>query len=415
MWISMADQSASMALPAEGGKKLRRKKKKTGSGDYFFTLLVLTLTVIGIIMVFSASYYYALNTNGTPYYYLIRQVVFACIGLVFMLFFAWFDYHWLATRLSWGIIIGAGILVGLTYTPLGVEINNATRWIGFGGFTILPGEWAKLAVIIFVAAWFANRPERRDYPLNGILPVLMNVGVVAAIVYFQPSTSTAVTILIILLGMFFAGNVKLRYIFAIVAVGASAVVIHILSGSGGESGGDYRLTRVLNFLDPFKDQQGAGYQVVQGLYALALGGLRGVGLGNSVQKALYLPDPQNDFILAVIGEEVGFLGIIILLVLFLLLIWRCVRIAFRAPDELGFLLASGITVMIGIQVVLNALVVSSSMPATGIALPFISYGGTAIMQFMSAAGIMINISRHGARKRLTKSKLPMPRLTKAKE
>ncbi len=400
----MADQSAGGVLPAEGRIGKRRKKKKAGSGDYFFTLLVLVLTIFGIIMVFSASYYIAMSNKGTPYYYLIRELIFAGAGLILMLFLAWFDYHWLATKLSWAIIIGAGVLVGLTYTPLGVTINQATRWIGFGGFTILPGEWAKLAVIIFVAAWFSNQPKHLDEPVKGILPLLAIVGLIVAAVYFQPSTSTALTILIILIGMFFLGGVKMRYIIAILMTGAAAVVIHMMMGSSGESGGDYRMTRILSFLDPFEDEQGAGYQVVQGLYALAIGGLRGVGLGNSIQKALYLPDPQNDFILAIIGEELGYLGLIVLLVLFLLLIWRCVRIALRASDELGFLLASGITVMIAVQVVLNAMVVSSTMPATGIALPFISYGGTALMQFMSAAGIMISISRHGVKKRL-----PMPK------
>lgn len=363
-------------------------KTKAGSGDFFLTALVMILVIFGVIMVFSASYYTALNKQGTPYYYLERELMYAGSGLLFFFGLAMIDYHKLIKHATL-IYILAVLLVMLTYSPVGASYNNAARWIQIGSITIIPGEFAKLGLIIFSAWWLTKKPERINEPVHGLLPLLALSVLVVVPVYLQPSTTTAMTILLILVGILFVAGIRFIYLILLGAAGGGAVLLHMIQ----ESGSGYRSSRIASFLDPFADAQGSGYQVVQGLYALASGGIKGLGLGNSIQKNLYLPDPQNDFILAIIGEELGYIGLLVLLAVYLLLIWRCTKIALSAPDAAGMLTASGITIMLAIQVILNVMVVTSLMPPTGIALPFISYGGTAMWLFMMAMGIMLSISR----------------------
>lgn len=372
----------------------RRKKRKPGSGDFVLTALVMGLTLFGIIMVFSASYYTAINkfhetSKYAPYFYLIRQVIFALGSSVVCIILASIDYH-VITKIAVPIYVIVLALIGLTYVPgIGTTVNNAARWIVVGPITILPGELAKLACIL-LCAWWITREDHDNLDLvHSLLPMLAVIAPAVALVYLQPSTTTAATILIIVFGIFFVAGIRFQYILYAGIAGIVFVVIHMLT-----SGGGYRSSRLMSFLDPFADELGTGYQVVQGLYALASGGFKGLGLGNSVQKTLYLPDPQNDFIFAIIGEELGYVGLLILLAAYMVLIWRCVRIALRAPDTKGMLIASGITIMLAVQVLMNIMVVTALIPPTGVTLPFISYGGTAILLFLSAMGIMINISRH---------------------
>lgn len=379
--------------PAGNGSRKRRsrrgREKELGSGDFVLTALVLGLTVFGIIMVFSASYYTAINSTGSPYTFLLRQTVYAFGGGIACILFAVIDYHLLA-KFSTTIYAVTVVLIALTYTGLGAVYNNAARWISVGPITIIPGEIAKLSCILLCAWWISNK-KRMDLDLTGsLLPLLLIIAVPAALVYFQPSTTTAATILIIATGILFVAGIRIIYLIVAAVAGVSILLIHVMQ-SGDSS---YRALRLTSFLNPFADEQGTGYQVVQGIYALASGGLKGLGIGKSVQKTLYLPDPQNDFIFAIIGEELGYIGLLILLAAYMFLIWRCVRIALRAPDLMGLLIASGITIMLAAQVLMNIMVVTSLMPPTGITLPFVSFGGTAILLFLSSMGIMINISRH---------------------
>lgn len=384
------------ALPNRKISRVRRKKekKKPGSGDFVLTALVMGLTLFGIIMVFSASYYTAINnfhetSKYAPYVYLIRQVVFALGSSVVCIILATIDYH-VISKFAMPIYIFILILIVLTYVPgIGTTINNAARWIAVGPATILPGELAKLACILLCAWWIARRQDDALDLVHSLIPLLSIVAVAVLLVYLQPSTTTAATILIIVFGILFVAGIRFLYILYAGILGIAFLLIHILT-----SGGGYRSSRLTSFLNPFADELGTGYQVVQGLYALASGGFKGLGLGNSVQKTLYLPDPQNDFIFAIIGEELGYIGLLVLLAVYMVLIWRCVRIALKAPDTLGLLIASGITIMLAVQVLMNIMVVTALMPPTGVTLPFISYGGTAILLFLSAMGIMINISRH---------------------
>lgn len=368
----------------------KRSKTRMKSGDFVLTILVLGLVVFGIIMVFSASYYNAINASGDPYLYLKRDIVWAVLGLAFMIFTALFDYK-IYEKMAPAIMSISVLLLFLLFTPIGITRNNATRWIGVGEMTIMPGEIAKIAAIVFVAWYLSKDPSRIKSLTRGIVPLLFLAGLLFVLIYLQPNLSTAITVVGIIVGMMFVGGLSIFYFAGIMGLGVFGIFGLIIFG-GGE-----KLKRFMSFLDPFKDELGDGYQVVQSLLALGSGGLFGLGLGKSIQKTLYLPEPQNDFIFAIIGEELGFIGCIILMACYLLLIWRGIHIAMNAPDMFGSLLASGITIMLALQVILNIAVVTSSMPPTGITLPFISYGGNALMLFMGAMGVLLNISRHSAK------------------
>lgn len=370
-----------------------RKKTRMKSGDFALTIIVLALVVFGVIMVFSSSYYNALNDTGAPYDYLKKDIVWAMMGLGVMLFCALFNYR-IYAKFAPIILAVSIVLLGLLFTPLGITRNYATRWLGMESFafTLMPGEVAKIAAIIFVAWYLSKDPKRIKSFTRGVLPMLMLCGVYFGLIILQPNLSTAITICGIIIGMMFVAGLHIMYLVGIVGVGAAGILFMILTDEDG-----YRLKRLTSFLDPFQDPLGDGYQVIQSLLALGSGGLFGVGLGKSIQKTLYLPEPQNDFIFAIIGEELGFIGCLILIACYIVLIWRGVHIALNAPDLFGTLLASGITIMLALQVILNIAVVTSSMPPTGITLPFISYGGNALMLFMGSMGILLNISRHSAR------------------
>lgn len=371
--------------------KKRRKKQKPKrvmrGGDFWLVALVFGLVVFGIVMVFSASYYYSISKEGSPYYYLIRDMIFAVFGTVLFMVGAMVDYHkwkkWSIPALLLSIILLCILLV--PSLPFVVELNGQARWIGVGPVTIMPGEIAKAAVILCVATWLSRKPNMILKVGEGILPMLALMGVVGGLIGIN-NAITAATVAAIIMGMMFVAGMRLKYLFGLIGIGGAAIAGLVILEP-------YRMKRVVSFLDPFADPRGAGYQVVQGLLALGSGGLFGKGLGRSVQKTLYLPEPQNDFILAIIGEEIGYIGLLFLLLAYMLLIWRCVHISMNAPDLFGTLLGSGITIMLAVQVVLNVMVVTSLAPPTGIILPFVSWGGNALMIFMGAMGIMLNISR----------------------
>lgn len=369
---------------------MAKKKHTIKSGDFALTFLVLGMVIFGIIMVFSASYYSAISEYGDPYYYLKKDIMWAVLGGILMIFTTVCNYK-LYRNFAPFIMIASVVLLALLFTPLGIEVGGATRWLGAGVLTIMPGEIAKICVIIFVAWYLSKEPDRIKSFTRGVLPMLSIAGLLFVLIYFQPNLSTAMTIAGIVVGMMFVAGMSLWYFAGIVGLGAVGVIGLVIAKGG------FHLRRVLSFLDPFQDPLGDGYQVIQSLLALGSGGLFGVGLGKSIQKTLYLPEPQNDFILAIIGEELGFIGLLVLIACYLVLIWRGMHISINAPDMFGSLLASGITIMLALQVILNIAVVTSSMPPTGITLPFISYGGNALMLFMGSMGILLNISRHSAR------------------
>ncbi len=381
-------------------KKIRRKKSslnnlnKLKSGDFYLMLFTLILVVTGLIMVFSASYYYSISQEDNAYAYLIKHGMWVVLGFVAMMFGASYDYRsYNSKNFAYLALGGSLLLLIIVLTPLGTTINGATRWIDLGPITLMPGEIAKLGAIFFLAWFLGNDLNKIKSLTKGILPVLAVMAVIAGLIIKQPNLSTAITVCGIIVAMMLVAGMKWRYFFGAAGLGAAGIASILVFMKD-----TYWYTRITAFTDPFADPLGSGYQAVQSLLALGSGGLFGVGLGKSVQKNLYLPEPQNDFILAIIGEETGFIGVLILIILYCLFLWRGIHVAINAPDQFGLLLASGIVLMVAIQVILNIAVVTSSMPATGINLPFISYGGNALLIFMFSAGVLINISRHEAQK-----------------
>lgn len=367
--------------------KLKNKKAMKG-GDFWLVALVLMLVVFGVIMVFSASYYYAISKEGDPYYYLKRDLVYVLIGTAALFFLGILDYHRLRKWAFPVLFISIALLVVLLFPslPFVISLNGKARWINVLGFTMMPGEIAKAAVILFASAWLTRTPNAILYFKKGIGPMLL-LAVVVGVLIGVNNAVTAATVIVIIAGIMFIAGIKWKVLLILGGIGIGGLTGLVIAEP-------YRLKRVTSFLDPFSDPQGSGYQVIQGLLAMGSGGLFGVGLGKSVQKTLYLPEPQNDFIYAIIGEELGFVGLLCLLMVYLLLIWRCIHISMNAPDMFGTLMGSGITIMLAVQVILNVMVVTSIFPPTGIILPFVSWGGNALIIFMGCMGIMLNISRH---------------------
>ncbi len=379
-------------------KEKTRKKKMNLNMDNFLgslttrydasiILISFMLIAFGVVMVFSAGYYTTTNNYGDPYYYLKRQCGWVLFGLIGMVVCTKVDYHWYSARNRYWIFAGLSIvLLALLFTPLGVNVNFATRWFELGPIRITPSELSKIFMIVFTAGFLAQRPGKvRSWHL--IIPIGVMILHLALIIK-QPNLSTAIVIAAIMIGILFVAGMWNGFIGVAIAVLIIGMVVILLFFQD-----THWYLRLTNFVNPFKDAQGEGYQVSQGLIALGNGGLFGRGPGNSIAKNLYLPEPQNDFILAIIGEELGFVGILILLSVYLLLIYRCFVITSKAKDKLGFYLGSGITIMLALQVLMNVAVVTASMPATGVTLPFVSYGGTSLIVFMASMGIMLNISK----------------------
>ena len=357
--------------------------------DFMLLTVTIVLAVYGLILVFSASYYFSISESGNPFYYLIRDGIWVVLGLVLMCIGLLIDYRfWNNKTLIMGLLGICLLLLILVLTPVGTTANDASRWIKLGPISIMPGEIAKMGMIFFIAWFCADNPRKIRSFTRGMLPILAVAGVFALLIIKQPNLSTAITLVGIVLALMLVAGMKWGYVFFLLGVGAVGIMA-LITGVGG-----YWQERFTTFTHPFDYEATSGYQIVQGLQALGSGGLFGVGLGKSVTKSLYLPYPHNDFILAIIGEETGFIGVLFLLVLYTLFIWRGAKIALNCGNEFGLLVASGTILMVAIQVVLNLLVVTSSMPATGVNLPFVSYGGNALMIFMFMAGVMMNISRH---------------------
>ncbi|MDR2610783.1 MAG: putative lipid II flippase FtsW [Clostridiales Family XIII bacterium] len=366
-------------------------KRGAAHGDFILVVLVLSLVIFGVIMVFSASYYTTIVSDKNQYYYLIRASMWAGGGLVLFTGLAFINYK-VFYRFAPLLLCAGLLLLVLLFTPLGVTRGNATRWIKIGPVTIMPGEIIKICLIFFIA-WYYTRFKKyvRSFARGYFFPFVLML-VCAFLIYKQPNLSTAIIVCGIIVSMAYYAGVNGVYVTGTIGAGIAGffALIFIIAPDGEHA------KRFTGFLDPFSDAQGEFYQLVQSLLALGAGGVTGVGPGKSVQKALYLPEAHNDFIFAIIGEELGFVGCIALLLVYLFLIWRCMLIAINAPDRFGKLVAAGITTMLALQVIMNVAVVTGVMPPTGVTLPFISFGGNAMLLFLGSMGIMLNISRRTA-------------------
>lgn len=366
--------------------------KKKRACDFTLMISILLLTFIGIIMVFSSSWPEGLYQMEDGYHFLKKQLISAGIGLGVMFFLMNYNYRKLYkySRLILILSVFSGLLI---LTPLGKEVNGARRWVDLGLFSFMPSDIIKLGSILFFSAFLVKRQDKIKDFKAGFIPCIMVIGGISGLIIAQKDLGTTGTIAITLVIMLFVAGVKKSHLSLVGIVGSALLVLAVFQPFA-PADERYRMRRVTTFIDPFADKAGAGFQVVQSLYSLGSGGLFGLGLGKSRQKFFYLPEAHNDFIFAIIGEELGFVGCVTVILLYTLLVWRGIKVALNAKDFFGCILAVGITTMIAVQSLIHIAVVTSSMPTTGITLPFISFGGTSLMMYMAMAGILLNISRH---------------------
>ncbi|MFO7262846.1 MAG: stage V sporulation protein E [Bacillaceae bacterium G1] len=355
--------------------------------DFLLMVSVMGLLAIGIVMVYSSSAVLAEYQQGDSFYYVKRQLLFAVLGLVSMYTLMNIDY-WVWRRWAGWLLLGCFLLLVIVLIPgVGLVRGGARSWLGVGAFSIQPAEFVKLAIILYLAHMMANHPERIPSFWRGMVPALFLSGSAFALIMMQPDLGTGTVLMATTVVMLFAAGSRMLHLGGLAILGIVAFAALIAAAP-------YRMQRIIAFLDPWQDPQGAGYQLIQSLYAIGPGGLMGLGLGKSIQKFGYLPEPQTDFIFSILAEELGFLGAGFVLVLFAVMAWRGVRVAMYAPDFYGSLVAIGIIAMIMIQVVINIGVVTGLLPVTGITLPFLSYGGSSLTIVLTAVGLLLNISRH---------------------
>lgn len=375
-------------------EKTARPQKKSspflmkGKWDLGFLGLVLLLLAIGLFMLFSSSYAYALTYFGNSYHFILRQVMFAAVGILIMLGVSKIDYHFYR-KFAWPIYIISVILLAiLLILPPMVSGTDAKRWIVIGPINFQPSEIAKFAIILLFSHLIsANYNKMKNFTF-GVLFLGILLAIVCALVVVETHLSATLLIFAIGVVLMIVGGIKGRYIGLGLASGVGLGAIAILTGVVS-----YGSSRIQYWLDPWADTTGKGYQTIQSLLAIGSGGVMGRGIGQSRQKYLWLPEPHNDFIFAVVCEELGLIGAMAIILLFCALVWRGFVIAMRAPDKFGSLLAVGLTFQVGIQAVLNILVVTNTVPNTGISLPFFSYGGTALLILLAEMGIILSISR----------------------
>ncbi|RIV28213.1 stage V sporulation protein E [Alicyclobacillaceae bacterium I2511] len=353
--------------------------------DWLLVGITLILLMIGLLMVHSASSVISAQRFGDAYFYAKRQLLWALLGLVAMTWTARVDYHqW--RRFAPQLILLSFVFLAVVLIPgVGQNRGGSQAWLGIGSFGIQPSEFAKLALILFLAHDLEHNKHKLQSFWRGFVPPLTMALVAVGLIMLEPDLGQSVVIVGTTVILLFAAGAKLSHLGVLAGVGGLGFV-------GLVAMAPYRMMRIVAFLDPWKDPLGKGYQIIQSLYALGSGGLLGLGIGNSHQKYFYLPEPQTDFVFSILGEELGFLGAATVLALFASMVWRGYRTALYAPDAYGALLAAGITGMIAVQVLINVGVVTGSIPATGITLPFISFGGSSLTLMLTAMGILLNIS-----------------------
>ena len=371
---------------------------KNGQVDFILVIIIIILLSFGIVMVLSASAPSALAETGDSYTYVTRQIAFALLGLFVMWVASRFDYKYFK-KIYWPIYwLSIGVLLLVLIPGLGSSGGGARRWISLGFGQFQPSELTKIGMIIFYAGYLTDhKADLRSFKKGFVIPLLYIIPPVAIALFIQNHLSVGVVMSAITVVMMLMAGCRLLYfvITGLVVGGSGITALMAYFSMAGDSAGDanFRLGRILNYMDPWQDPTGTGWQTIQSLYAIGSGGLFGVGLGESKQKYLYVSEPQNDFIFSILAEELGFVGCIVVIILFALFIWRGIIIAMKAPDMFGSLIATGITTLVMVQVAINIGVVTNTIPNTGMSLPFFSAGGTALVVLMGMCGILLNISR----------------------
>ncbi len=364
-------------------------ERRTGHFDYLLLFCVLGLLAIGTIVVFSASAAIAYHTTGTPYYYLERQIMWAVLGLIVLAVASRYNY-WHYQKWALPVFVVSMVLLGAVLVPhIGITINGSRRWLGVGPLQVQPSELAKIGMIFLFARLFTLNQDRLSSFWRGIAPHLAIATIIFALILLEPDLGTTLAIAGTFFVMLFVAGAKKRHLGALFLSGLPALGVIIAIAP-------YRLQRIIAFTNPWKHPLGEGFHTIQSLLALGSGGVLGLGLGYSRQALGYLPESYTDFVFAVLGEELGLIGTLTVVLLFLMLAWRGYRIAMRAPDLFSSLLATGFTTMIAIQAAVNMGVVTATLPVTGITLPFISYGGSSLVLSLAGVGVLLNISRHSS-------------------
>ncbi len=355
--------------------------------DYVIILCLAFLVIFGLVVLNSASSNLGQIKFGDSFYYLKHQIFYGLSLGIIGFFIAYKIYYRRFQKIALVLLLISVALLALVFTPLGFQAGGAERWVKIGPVTFQPGELIKLTVVLYLAAWLSGQRERGKDFLRGFMPFLILMGLVAGLLFRQPATTTVVIILFTALTVYFVSGAKVLYIFftGAAVVGALAILIYFTP---------YRWQRITSFLDPGADPQAGGYHLNQALIAIGSGGIAGVGYGESTAKISYLPEPIGDSIFAVLAEEFGFIGSISLIALFVVLVLKIFLLAKKTKDQFGRLLLVGFGALISLQVFINIGAISGILPLTGVPLPFISYGGTALAVFMTMGGMIANISRY---------------------
>lgn len=367
------------------GRLLAQDSETTAPFDWWLFTIVVTLLAIGLVMVLSASGIVAEKLNGDKYYFFKRQLMFAAAGGVALWVAALMPREWLY-KIQYPALIVALILMLITLSPLAPKINGAKRWIPLGPVSIQPMEFVKIALAFYLAYFMSSKQSLIKTFSRGVIPPFAVTGLFCFLLLLQPDFGSAVVLAGILFFMCVAGGTRFVYLFIAVGMALSGALALAIASP-------YRLRRLTAFLDPFQDAQNTGYQLVQSLYAIGSGGFFGVGVGASKQKMFYLPEAHNDFIMAVLGEEMGFVGISMVMILFALLFWRCYRIVMGQKNLRDRFTAFGISLILAMGAVMNLAVVMGVAPPKGVPMPLMSYGGSNLLATMLCVGLLLNFSR----------------------
>lgn len=362
------------------------KKSKARSMDWVLVFVIVLLVLFGFLMVYSSSYpdgYY--KFGGDPFYFLRKQVFAAGIGLAGMIFFANLPY--IIYKKFNKIILFTCVGLALLTVVIGIASNGAQRWIEVGGMSLQPSEIIKIGGVLFMADYFSRKRESLSSFTKGFIPTMLYIGFFCGLIAIQDDLSTAIILGGTLMVMFFCAGARISHLVVLVVLAVVGIALLIATQT-------YRITRIIVFFDPFKYPLNEGYQIINSLYALGTGGLFGMGIGKSRQKFFHLPEAYNDFIFSIIGEELGFIGCVVLMLGFIVFAWRGLRISMNIEDFFGSQTALGLTVVVLVQFIIHIAVATSSMPPTGRALPFISAGGSSLMFLLCSMGILLNISKY---------------------
>ena len=360
---------------------------KKNNIDLILFFAVVIISIFGVMMIYSSSNIWAEYKFDDAFKYLKSQSIFLIVGLILMIIISKIPYTYYLDKANIILLVCFFLLILVIIPGIGTVRNGSRSWFGIGGFGIQPSEFMKLSLIIFVSKYLYKNEKSISNIKKGVLPILGITLIVFALIMLQPDFGTGVIIVMSVVGLLFISGVSMKFFIVALVFGILGAVALIVVAP-------YRFKRILSFLDPWIDPLGSGFQAIQSLFAIGPGGLLGLGLGNSIQKHFYLPEPQTDFIFAIISEELGFLGIVIVSALFLTIIYRGFKISLNSKDSFSKYLAFGITFQLAFQTLLNLMVVVSLIPITGVTLPFLSYGGSSLLITLCEMGVLLNISRY---------------------